>query len=313
MRKRGYMAWSVRHWLLLILPVAVLAALVWLGVRIRPATESDMRRSACLVEGRVSLCLVADSDTVVLRSDSVRQQGVWINRHWWWPSCDGRVLTSLSPVPFQGRVGSLSSPDSLRRLFAVGADSLSRLLQRKETEGKELQYYLRSHGVIDEGYMQIAAYATAQQRETDSLRRFCARIEEWGRRHDNKGSVWHIVRRHEYRVSWHGRYDSLLTVACKPITTTLAHDGKPLVIHTLRSTKPWGAYAVRNVPWGAARHKKVITATCLADSNHCILATGDYDSRWGHNLPRLFAADGSPVFTQHGRFIGIVLGREVVQ
>lgn len=307
------MAWSVRHWLLLILPVAVLAALVWLGVRIRPATESDMRRSACLVEGRVSLCLVADSDTVVLRSDSVRQQGVWINRHWWWPSCDGRVLTSLSPAPFQGRGGSLSSPDSLRRLFAVGADSLSRLLQRKETEGKELQYYLRSHGVIDEGYMQIAAYATAQQRETDSLRRFCARIEEWGRRHDNRGSAWHIVRRHEYRVSWHGRRDSLLTVACKPITTTLAHDGKPLVIHTLRSTKPWGAYAVRNVPWGAARHKKVITATCLADSNHCILATGDYDSRRGHNLPRLFAADGSPVFTQHGRFIGIVLGREVVQ
>lgn len=56
------------------------------------------------------------------------------------------------------------------RLSEVPAicDSLSSLLNRKETERKELIYYLRSHGVIDEGYTQIATYANRQSKMTDS-------------------------------------------------------------------------------------------------------------------------------------------------
>lgn len=53
--------------------------------------------------------------------------------------------------------------------MAEGTDSLGRLLERKQVERKELIYYLRSHGVIDEGYTQIATYANAQRIETDSL------------------------------------------------------------------------------------------------------------------------------------------------
>lgn len=308
----------LRHKLLLFLPLMAAGAVAWLIVRASPATETDIRRSACLVEGRGSLCLVADGDTVVLRSDTVRQQGVWINRHWWWPSCDGRVLTmNRGVVPVQ--VKGLSNPDSLRHLFAVGTDSLGRLLKRKDTERKELQYYLRSHGVIDEGYTQIAAYANAQAKETDSLSRLYTKLTEWGKKHDKKGKQWLLLRRYDCRVSWYGRNDSLRTVACLPVCTSLTNDGEPMIIHTLRSTKPWDAYAVRNVPWGAARHRKVVTVTLLAHEGHVakgkqtILATGDYDRHRGHDLPRLFAADGSPVFTLHGRFIGIISGKEVVQ
>ena len=77
-----------------ILPCLLLAfALAWLIVRAFPASENDIRRSSCYVNGRSELCLFAHGDTLVLASDSVQIQGVWINRHWWWPSCDGRVLT----------------------------------------------------------------------------------------------------------------------------------------------------------------------------------------------------------------------------
>lgn len=313
----------LRHKIVLLAALAGVAAAVWLALRARPATEGDMRRAACHVGGRVSLCLVAGRDTLELRADSVSQEGVWINRHWWWPSCDGRVLT-VSRGAMPPRAASLANADSLRALVAASADSLSRLLARKDVERKELQYYLRSHAVIDGGYTRIAAYADAQAAETDSLRRMAKTLRQWcradstarakGRR---EGSGWRIVRRHDYTVSWYGRHDSLRTVHVRPLVTTLQADGKPVVIHTARRTKPLGAYAVRNVPWGAARHSRIITVTCLSGAKSreaaTLLATGRFDSSRGHDLPPLFAADGAPVFTLHGRFLGVVSGKEVAQ
>ncbi len=60
----------------------LLVGLVWLVLRSFPVSEVEIRRSACLVDGRISLCLVSGKDTVKLTADSVHQEGVWVNRHW---------------------------------------------------------------------------------------------------------------------------------------------------------------------------------------------------------------------------------------
>lgn len=331
----------IHHKIIIITVLTLLCGLTWLLVRAKPATEADIRRSACYVEGTASLCLVSGRDTVALTADSVSQEGVWVNRHWWWPSCDGRVLTLLGGT--QPRLHGIPLPvgqaaieaDSLRRYAAVGADSLGRLLRRKETEGKELQYYLRSHGVIDEGYTQIAAYAQSQAAETKALRRRVASLlailhadsarragsgktAADGRRKVKDGGLG-LVCKLSVRVSWYDSRDSMNTVGCRPVVCAVSGAPRPVIVHTNRSVKPWGVYAVRNVPWGATRHRKVVTVTLPPhpaagkDSASAILATGSYDRGRGHDLPRLFAADGSPVFTVHGRFIGIIAGKEVVQ
>lgn len=288
----------------------LIAGLVWLVLRAFPASETKVHRSACLVSGRVSVCLVSGKDTVELMADSVRQEGVWINRHWWWPSCDGRVLT----------VGPTSKVDSID--VASICDSISNLLQRKETERKELAYYLRSHGVMDEGYSQIAAYAARQGKMTDSLKlrlavlqKTCA-IDSTGRQ-TGKAKKIRFMLKSNYHVSWYDGNHELHSVACEPVASRLTNKATPLILHTLRSIKPWGVYAVRNVPWGAAKHRKIVTVKIIGTERkapyHSIIITGNYWQGHEHDIPELFATDGAPVFTQHGRFIGIIHGKEVMQ
>ena len=72
-----------RHKLIVIGILLLAVGLMWLIVRSLPATEEDLRRSTCFVEGKSYLCLASGKDTVVLKADNIRQQGVWINRHWW--------------------------------------------------------------------------------------------------------------------------------------------------------------------------------------------------------------------------------------
>lgn len=301
------------------------AGVLWLFYRSMPASETSMRSSTCMVTGRVTLCLVSGHDTVGLWRDTVAQQGVWVSRHWWWPSSGGRVLT-IQPST---RVSAAVSGDSLRRLAAAQADSLSRLLSRKDTERKELAYYLRSHGVVDEGYTQIAAYAATQQRETAQLTNTMARLSSMLRRDSaaqakGQATAMRLVTKAECTVSWYDGNDSLRSTASQPMTyKPVTHrQARPVIIHTLRSTKPWGAYAVRNVPWGAPEHRKVVTVTIAPNAHatattpllhRALLVTGNYWRDRGHDLPRIFAADGAPVFTLHGRFIGIVRGKEVIQ
>ena len=288
----------------------LIAGLVWLVLRAFPASETKVRRSACLVSGRVSVCLVSGKDTVELMADSVRQEGVWINRHWWWPSCDGRVLT----------VGPTSKVDPID--VASICDSISNLLQRKETERKELAYYLRSHGVMDEGYSQIAAYAARQGKMTDSLKlrlgvlqKTCA-IDSTGRQ-TGKAKKIRFMLKSNYHVSWYDGNHELHSVACEPVASRLTNKATPLILHTLRSIKPWDVYAVRNVPWGAAKHRKIVTVKIIGTEKkapyHSIIITGNYWQGHEHDIPELFATDGAPVFTQHGRFIGIIHGKEVMQ
>ena len=288
----------------------LLAGLVWLVLRSFPVSEVEIRRSACLVDGRISLCLVSGKDTVKLTADSVHQEGVWVNRHWWWASCDGRVLT-VSPT---SRVTTVD--------VSIICDSISTLLHRKEIERKELAYYLRSHGVMDEGYAKIAAYANRQSKRTDSLKQMLIAIQKacptdsTGKKSE-KAKKTRFVLRCDYRVSWYDGNNKLRSVACKPVTRKLTDKAAPLILHTRRYVKPWGVYAVRNVPWGAAKHRKILTAKIIRDEKtapyHSIIVTGNYWQDRGHDIPELFATDGAPVFTQHGRFIGIIRGGGVMQ
>ena len=250
-----------------ILPCLLLAfALAWLIVRAFPASENDIRRSSCYVNGRSELCLFAHGDTLVLASDSVHIQGVWINRHWWWPSCDGRVLTiAQGPMPLLH--GHITHKDSIKQFIEQQTDSLQRV------------------------YNKLKAF-----RYTQDAKLF------------HKGS---------YYVSWYNANGELQQSGCEPIYTPLTQLRQPVILHTLRSIKPWGVYAVRNVPWGVSQHKKVLTVTLSetgsAENYRAVLTKGIYEKHGEHNLPKLFAVDGSAVFTLHGRFIGIASGKQVKQ
>ncbi len=297
------------HWRLASVIVLSVAILLWIVIRALPASEDDMRASVCLVDGQSDLCVVLGSDTIVVLSDSVHGQGVWVNRHWWWPSCSGRVLTTQLGNELTDH-GIWLIADSLPHLIASQTDSLVALLQRKETERKELQYHLRCHGVQDEGYQRIAMYAAEQAHETDSLTKVCKVLKS--HQPFKKAS---LVRVGHYSVAWYDSDGVLQRAQCKSVVTPIGQLGNPIILQTTDHSKPVAAYAVRHTPLTFALSRKIFTVKVNTDdtTRHTLIVRGNYSTDRRHDFPRLFAPDGSPVFTNHGKFIGIVSKDKVIK
>ena len=289
--------------------VLSVAILLWIVIRALPASEDDMRASVCLVDGQSDLCVVLGSDTIVVLSDSVHGQGVWVNQHWWWPSCSGRVLTTQLGNELTDH-GIWLIADSLPHLIASQTDSLSTLLQRKETERKELQYHLRCHGVQDEGYQRIAMYAAGQAHETDSLTKVCKVLKS--HQPFKKAS---LIRVGHYSVAWYDSDGELQRAQCEPVVTSIGQLGTPIILQTTDHSKPIAAYAVRHTPLTFALSRKIFTVKVNTDdtTRHTLIVRGNYSTGRRHDFPRLFAPDGSPVFTNHGKFIGIVSKDKVIK
>lgn len=290
------------HWLLASFITMSVATLLWLGVRALPASEDNMRASVCLVDGQSKLCVVMGTDTITVMSDSVHEQGVWINRHWWWPSCSGRVLTTQQGNALTDH-GAWLIADSLPHLIAAQTDSLVALLQRKENERKELQYHLSCHGVQDEGYQRIAMYAAEQARETDSLTTVCKILKA----HEPFRNV-RLVRVGHYSVAWYDGDGLLRRMQCEPVITPIGQLGNPIILRTIDHSRPQAAYAVCHTPLTFTLSRKIFTVKVSADDtiHHTLIVRGNYSAGGHHDFPRLFAPDGSPVFTNHGKFIGII-------
>lgn len=287
----------------------MLVFLTMLAVRMMPPTTNEIRRSACMVAGRVQLCVVAGTDTLVLEEDSVDQQGVWINRRWWWPSCDGRVLTigKGRPETITGKADGLLKPAALMDRYT---DSLHARVARKEVEQKEMAYYLKTHGVQDVGYTRIAHYADLQAKETDSLKKAYAMIKSFKPRGKMK-----LIRRYQLRASWINSEGTLEQAACLPLTTDVHQKPMPIIVHTELNTKPWGAYAVRKHFWGGNGQGHIVTVTLVPHDTlapqRALLTSGRCNPDGRHNVPSLFAKDGSPVFSKYGQFVGIISHNEV--
>lgn len=288
----------------------LLVGLIYLGVRILPANEHDMKASVCRVYGISEWCVTDGQDTVAVTTDSVVQQGVWINRHWWWPSCDGRVLTV---VPHTEKLRSLilSSRLSTAEKLTHISDTLRHLYHRKQVEQRELTYYLRSHGVQDEGYIRIAEYADIQKKYTDSLKNSLKSLNQIL----SSGKKGKLIRCLKLKVSWFDEDDRLQDISCHAIRATVAGEGSPIIVNTMRNYKPWSAYAVRRAPWGGTSHRSIITVTLSPlDSTleqRAVLTRGNCRKTMHHDLPTLFACEGAAVFSLHGQFIGVVSGREI--
>lgn len=289
--------------------VLSVAVLLWIVFRALPASEDNIRASVCLVDGQSDLCVVLGNDTITVLSDSVHGQGVWINRHWWWPSCSGRVLTTQQGNELTDH-GVWLMADSLPHLIASQTDSLAALLQRKETERKELQYHLRCHGVQDEGYQRIALYAAEQARETDSLSRVCKVLKS-----HQPFKKARLVRVGHYSVAWYDSNGVLQRAQCESVVTPLGQLGNPLVLQTTNHSKPRAAYAVRHTPLTFALSRKIFTVKVNTHDTirHTLIVHGNHSTDGHHNFPHLFAPEGSPVFTNHGRFIGIVSKDKVIK
>lgn len=118
-----------------------------------------------VVTERGDTCVALTTDSAFLRRHTVTRPASWVNRLWL-PSCRGTVATLRDSRP----TATQPSPKAAVMMEAA-VRRLSRLYSDYYGQQTEVDYYLRTHGITDEGYDIVVRRQTALSSMRDSLLR----------------------------------------------------------------------------------------------------------------------------------------------
>lgn len=306
------------------LAVALAAFAAW---RLAPMSAASMRGSALIVEqsawheisidGKPRLYFSASmGDSVLLgvtaNRDSAahhkRVAGCWIDRWTLLPSCGGRVATVYCPAP---RTPALRGDSAIVRLCR---QSIATQLKTLKTQKSELDYYLRVHGVQDNGYQTIAALAGRITKAYDDVARAGHLLDSLTSGGRHRLAVKSVT---EYVAISHGSDGKPRRTPLLPLSAD--RKGGTMLLRAADGTTPDGACPLSPMPWGkkAERDIRAVGFPGLGEEGlECdtvapIIVPGHKLRGTRHDIPRVLAADGAPVFTAKGRFIGIINGNSI--
>lgn len=312
------------------LPISLAAIVVVMyGLSFVPRSTEEMARSVAVVE-RTSYYEISQGGKAVAWfreiGDSIEPQGLsvskdseatnkttvcgfWVNRYPMLPSCRGRMITAAAK---DKSLSLLPKADKEAQTFvAKGIEALETKAKRLTKKADELKYYLSVHNVSDQGYNAMAAYedkVAGAKREADKLLATLRQAKEKGR----------LMIRHkvEFALIYKDETGKVRREPCHDIT---AKGGTPFrVIQTEDKEKPEGAialyphYRMMPTPKGgdtimAAAYPGMAQAGFDLGKAHVTVFPGTIGHGRRHDMPRMFAPDGAPVFSQRGFFVGISL------
>ena len=161
------------RWLWVLLVFVVVS---WIGWYCMPMTASQKERNKTTIEYRSCYALMSGKDTLLyigeLTNDWTRTRlspndeskvekretfgGAWHNKYWLVPSCLGRIVTYNPDYRADSvlKIVNDTLPNLVKQQQQLLADK-SKMLERTLSE---LRYYMRVHGVADDGYHVVAAH-----------------------------------------------------------------------------------------------------------------------------------------------------------
>lgn len=313
--------------------VSVAIAFVIYGLTFLPLSPSEMRTSAALVEYVSYYEISADGkpqawfgtmgdslspydiSTVEGRKAVDRRMitGVWVNRYDFFPSCKGRILI---PTPYFSGGKSLSATGrSASDVLKKAVADTEKLISQLDEKTSKLRYYLSVHNVNDDGYNTMAAYSAAADSTRKAAEQLLSSL-------NNIAAKRNLSLRHveKYTLLYSDAQGKTVRQACNCLTT--GTDSRFRIIQTADRKTPHGATALYFHRWIAPHfipETKVIVAAnhgvwlsdFKADSLQNNLFPGVMTTNFSHDVPEIFAPNGSPVFTAGGRLMGISIGGTV--
>ena len=321
------MKYSRKKVLAVVIALLVAVAAGTVAWQLMPSSATAMRQCAVVVEqatwqeisidgkprlyfsealGDTALLgVTANRDTAVHRR---RMAGCWVNRWAMLPSCMGRVATVYCPAAAAPR---LRNDSDIVRLCRKSIETQLRTLKSQKTE---LDYYLRVHGVQDNGYQTIASLASRVNAVYSDVQSASHMLDSLA-----KG-------KHRFTVKAMAEYTAVYRDADgKPQRTPLrlAHADPALqtmLLQTADGKTPSGATAMSHSPWNAGKERYIRAvgfpglgeAGLECDTVAPIIVPGHIAKGSCHDLPAVLVSDGSPVFTAKGHFLGIVKGNKIV-
>ena len=305
--------------------LAVVAAfLTW---RLMPMSTDSMLRSAVIVEETTwqeitidgKPCLYFDSargDSMLIGVTTIRDSalhrsyttGFWYSHSWLYPSCRGRIATVHTP-----QYSSLShATDTLVERLCT--ESMERELKALGHQKEELDYYMRSHGVQDHGFQQIAALADKVSRAYNGMKRAQNLIDSM---RQGKHSI--AVRLKSEFVAVYRNEKGRLERVALHIAESDASEPKLAFLQTDDETTPSGATALYRLPFTSRSERSIIAVGFPSigepglecDTVAPQMIPGKELSGGKHDVPSLLAGDGAPAFTMKGRFMGYLKGKNI--
>ena len=260
--------------------------------------------------------LTSDSTfaNITTNIDSARQNkhysaAFWADKLPVFPSCFGKLVTASLASSNYSKINTAIIPQLLnkekKRLKSM-ADSM-------KSEAGELKYYLSVHGVQDEGYGMIAKYASklnTELKEIDSIITIIKTVDA-----KSKFSVNHY---NEYFAIFYDKNSKRQYVKCNLKATSW--NGQYRLLQIADKKTPEGVSAISMKPWRCLIPKNITIISYAGLSNKEFasisakpqLIVAKHSLKQGHNMPSLLVADGSPVFSRRGRFLGITIGKKVL-
>ena len=307
-----------------ILCVAVAAVCAW---RLMPATAREMDGAQLVVERTSWHEICADGHPVLyfddMRGDSValgvtanrdsamhvdKMAGCWAEEYFLVPSCRGRVVCVDRRRPRKMTFGN--------GMDAIGIcrRSVETQLQTLDYQKSELDYYIRVHGVQDNGYQQIAALA----QKVDAAYRDVMRAKSIVDSLAKVGDVKLTVRSHNsYTAVYHA--DGKVCRSQMHMVRSDEH-GALTLLQTADHVTPDGVTAVRIAPWSFKFGRDVCSTGIgglgeeglACDTVWPSVVPGHVSAAGKHDFPRVLATDGCAVYSLRGRFVGMICGDSVL-
>lgn len=176
--------------------VIILAVGVMLAYSFRVFTYSGMSRSVALIErDRYYMISNADYDSVffsdlsvdgtmlnlstdsVYAMDSSYTTGVWINKLAFIPSCCGRLVVAFDKQAEDVNVSELYV-DDIRRIISLQTYKMKENLDYMLKQQGELEYYFRTHSVMDDGYSGVSRFSFMLENKIDSVKGLLSKLED---------------------------------------------------------------------------------------------------------------------------------------
>lgn len=313
-----------RRWVNGSLLVGLVAVVAWVTWAYWPCNEQQIKRSLTLVRRDSYFVLYADSRPVVVFSrfdkdstmrglafseDSAHAAryeagGFWINANSLFPSCQGKVMVATKDfsdiIPIQ---------ENTRLFLKKEIDYLKASLRNMRSKQMELRYYLRVHGVQDEGYDMVAKYATRLHAKIDTVATVLGRLEDI-----SSHATLTMTRKDVFSASYmdkDGQWRS-----CPLDLLGYSRNRKYALLQSVSGETPEQAQALTILPWGAMGEDEVEVVGASVQENPSGKSYGvlmDGTLKGGrHDFSDCLMKDGHPVFTSMGTFLGMKLGNTIV-
>ncbi len=254
----------------------------------------------------------ADSSTEV----HLTLLGCWINKLTFFPSCNGRIM-SVNPFAEDCEKLATLNADTLVNRTINHLDEMATKYKRRKAE---LDYYLKTHSVKDEGYTFIAEYAE----EYADLRSKAEKQLELLYKLKNMKNL-RLNERTSYALLYSANGKTTITIPCTIVNEDKSGRAQQTVtLQTRNKFMPKEANAVYTSKFfriSPERDDTINAATVFglyspgaAKPALRKISTfrGVMKDSCRHDIPQLLLPDGAPLFSDKGFFIGLNFNGRII-